>query len=52
VQQQAETVGVKWADYPYLLEVATRLPQSGYDYAVEFAWGLDLIPDGLEWLRS
>jgi AcrR family transcriptional regulator len=52
VQQQAQTVGAEWADYPYLLEVATNLPHAGYDYAVEFEWGLDLILDGLELLRS
>ena len=39
-------------DYPYLLEVAAKLPDSGYDTAVEFAWGLDLILDGLERLRQ
>jgi AcrR family transcriptional regulator len=37
--------------YPYLLEIATKLPESGYDNAVEFAWGLDLILDGLDRLR-
>jgi AcrR family transcriptional regulator len=35
-------------DYPYLAEIAERLPESGYDNATEFAWGLDLILDGLE----
>jgi AcrR family transcriptional regulator len=48
IQRQQETVGVEWDDYPYLLEVATNLPQAGYDYAVEFEWGLDLILEGLE----
>ena len=38
-------------DYPYLAEIATRLPQSGYNSAEEFAWGLDLILDGLDRLR-
>ncbi len=38
-------------NYPYLAEIATRLPESGYDNAVEFAWGLDLILDGLDQLR-
>ncbi len=37
--------------YPNLVEIATRLPESGYDNAIEFAWGLDLILDGLERLR-
>ena len=38
-------------DYPYLAEVVTKLPETGYDNAIEFAWGLDLILDGLELLR-
>jgi hypothetical protein len=38
-------------DYPHLVEIAERLPGSGYDSAVEFEWGLDLILDGLERLR-
>jgi AcrR family transcriptional regulator len=37
--------------YPYLVEIAAKLPESGYDNAVEFAWGLDLILDGLDRLR-
>ncbi len=39
-------------DYPHLVEIARKLPGSGYDNAVEFAWGLDLILDGLERLRG
>jgi AcrR family transcriptional regulator len=31
VQQQAETIGEQLAECPYLIEVATNLPQSGYD---------------------
>ena len=50
-QRRAETIGA-FDDYPYLVEVATKLPESGYDNAVEFAWGLDLILDGLEHLRD
>jgi len=38
--------------YPYLVEVATELQKAGYDYAKEFAFGLDLILDGLEGLRA
>jgi AcrR family transcriptional regulator len=49
-QRRAETIGVL-ESYPYLLEIATKLPESGYDSAVEFAWGLDLILDGLDRLR-
>jgi AcrR family transcriptional regulator len=52
ITQQAETVGEPFAEFPYLLEVATKLPQAGYDYRAEFEWGLDLILDGLERLRD
>ena len=38
-------------EYPYLAEIVTKLPESGYDNAIEFAWGLDLILDGLDRLR-
>jgi AcrR family transcriptional regulator len=49
-QRRAETIRNP-DDYPYLLEVVTRLPETGYDTAAEFAWGLDLILDGLDKLR-
>ena len=49
-QRRAEAIGAL-DDYPYLAEIATKLPESGYDNDVEFAWGLDLILDGLEQLR-
>jgi AcrR family transcriptional regulator len=49
-QRRAETIGAL-DNYPYLVEIATKLAKSGYDNAVEFAWGLDLILDGLEQLR-
>jgi len=49
-QRRAQTIGAL-DDYPYLVEIATKLPESGYDNTVEFAWGLDLILDGLEQLR-
>jgi AcrR family transcriptional regulator len=49
-QRRAERIGA-FADYPYLVEIAAKLPESGYDTAAEFAWGLDLILDGLERLR-
>jgi AcrR family transcriptional regulator len=49
-QWRAETIGAL-EKYPYLVEIATKLPESGYDNAVEFAWGLDLILDGLDRLR-
>lgn len=38
-------------DYSYLAEIAARLPETGYDNPVEFAWGLDLILDGLDRIR-
>src|SRR5277367_140508 len=46
VQRRAQAIGAI-NDYPYLAEIARKLPESGYDNAVEFAWGLDLILDGL-----
>ncbi len=49
-QRRAQTIGAL-GDYPHLVEIATKLPESGYDNAVEFAWGLDLILDGLDRLR-
>jgi AcrR family transcriptional regulator len=49
VHRRAEAIA--FDDYPYLVEIATKLPESGYDPAVEFAWGLDLILDGLDRLR-
>jgi AcrR family transcriptional regulator len=39
--------------YPHLAETITeRITKSGYDFADEFEFGLDLILDGLEGLRS
>ncbi len=49
-RRRAETIGAL-EDYPYLVEIAAKLPESGYEDAVEFAWGLDLILDGLDRLR-
>jgi AcrR family transcriptional regulator len=46
-QRRARTIGAL-EQYPHLLEIVSKLPDSGYDNAVEFAWGLDLILDGLE----
>jgi hypothetical protein len=34
--------------FPHLVEVMTEMAKAGYDYATEFAFGLDLILDGLE----
>jgi AcrR family transcriptional regulator len=49
-QRRAQALGAL-EDYPYLAEIVTKLPESGYDNALEFAWGLDLILDGLDRLR-
>ena len=49
--RRVQTIGAL-ENYPYLVEIATKLPESGYDNAVEFAWGLDLILDGLDRLRQ
>jgi AcrR family transcriptional regulator len=46
-QRRAQAVGAL-SDYPYLVEIATKLPETGYDNAVEFVWGLELILDGLD----
>jgi AcrR family transcriptional regulator len=46
------TVGEMGVVYPYLAEVVVELGKSGYDYAEGFEFGLDLILDGLERLRS
>ena len=41
------------ADYPHLVEVVGGyVAKSGYDYATEFLFGLDLILDGLDKLRD
>jgi hypothetical protein len=42
------TVGEMGAQYPYLAEVVVEFAKTGYDYAQEFEFGLDLILDGLE----
>ena len=49
-QRRAERIGAL-DDYPYLAEVVARLPETGYDPDIEFAWGLDLILNGLDQLR-
>jgi AcrR family transcriptional regulator len=50
-KRRADMIGAL-DDYPHLAEVVTKLPETGYDSALEFAWGLDLILDGLEQLRT
>ncbi|HEV2789921.1 MAG TPA: TetR/AcrR family transcriptional regulator C-terminal domain-containing protein, partial [Solirubrobacterales bacterium] len=40
-------------EYPHLAETITEhITKSGYDYADEFQFGLDLLLDGLERLRG
>lgn len=40
-------------EYPHLAETITEhITKSGYDYADEFEVGVDLILDGIEWLRD
>jgi AcrR family transcriptional regulator len=46
-RRRAKTIGML-DDYPYLAEIAAKLPASGYDNTIEFTWGLDLILDGLD----
>jgi AcrR family transcriptional regulator len=50
VQEKARRVDS--TPYPYLTEVVSEIAKSGYDYATEFEFGLDLILDGLEALRA
>lgn len=51
VEHKAQTVDDP-AQYPYLVEVVANITRSGYDFADEFEWGLDLILEGLERARS
>ena len=39
-------------EYPYLIDIGDELAKSGYDYAKEFGFGLDLILKGIERLRQ
>jgi AcrR family transcriptional regulator len=50
-QRRAQAIGTP-DDYPYLAEIAAKLPDTGYDNASEFAWGLDLILDSLDHHRD
>ena len=52
-QQQMVEYQTVLADYPHLVEVVGGyVAESGYDYAAEFLFGLDLILDGLDRLRG
>jgi len=47
MRRQSENVP-SMDDYPYLVETAIELEKAGYDYEVEFLFGLDLILDAIE----
>jgi AcrR family transcriptional regulator len=52
-QRQMHEYQAVLADYPHLVEVVGGyVAKSGYDYATEFVFGLDLILDGLDRLRE
>lgn len=51
VRRRAQMIGTV-DGYPYLAEIAEKLPGTGYDNDLEFVWGLDLILDGLDRLRD
>ncbi|MEY2534368.1 MAG: hypothetical protein QOF29_2278 [bacterium] len=52
-QRQMHEYQAVLADYPHLVEVVGGyVAKSGYDYATEFVFGLDLILDGLDKLRG
>jgi AcrR family transcriptional regulator len=52
-QRQMHEYQAVLADYPHLVEVVGgHIATSGYNYETEFVWGLDLILDGLERLRT
>jgi AcrR family transcriptional regulator len=51
--QQMEDYAAMLAEFPNLVEVVGGyVAKSGYDYATEFLFGLDLILDGLERIRD
>src|SRR5215216_272471 len=52
-QRQMVEYEAMLADYPHLVEVVGGyVAKAGYDYESEFVFGLDVILDGLERLRS
>jgi AcrR family transcriptional regulator len=52
-QRQMDAYEDVLADYPYLVEVVGGyVAKAGYDYATEFLFGLDLILEGLDRLRT
>ena len=52
-QRQMRAYEAVLSDYPHLVEVVGgHVAKTGYDYAGEFLFGLDLILDGLDELRD
>ena len=52
-QRQMHEYRAVLAEYPHLVEVVGgHVAKTGYDYATEFRFGLDLILDGLDALRD
>jgi AcrR family transcriptional regulator len=52
-QRQMREYEAELDGYPHLVEVVGgHVAKAGYDYATEFAFGLDLILDGLDRLRA
>jgi AcrR family transcriptional regulator len=52
-QRQMREYQAVLADYPHLVEVVGGyVARTGYDFATEFLYGLDLILDGLDRLRD
>jgi AcrR family transcriptional regulator len=52
-QRQMTEYEAVLADYPHLVEVVGgHVAEAGYDYDTEFLFGLDLILDGLDRLRT
>jgi AcrR family transcriptional regulator len=51
MREQARQVP-EMSDFPYLMEAMEEFVEAGYDYDAEFAFGLELILDGIERLRE
>jgi AcrR family transcriptional regulator len=51
MREQAHSV-LEMRDYPYLLEAMDEFADAGYDYDAAFAFGLELILDGIAPLGS
>lgn len=51
MREQARNVP-EMSRFPYLLEAMREFAEAGYDYDTEFAFGLELILDGIEQLHD